>query len=164
MAHFLPSLAVVSLAASLITAGCGPRDPLGFTPVTGRVTFDGQPLDRGEIWFTPDSAAGTAGPMSIGTLGPEGEFMLWGPGGRRGAVPGQHRVFLAMLPEYEVAATRDGGEAAASDGQSSTPTNASSRKVPRRYLAAATSGLTATITRGEPAWCEFDLVSSAALK
>ncbi len=36
--------------------GCN-KNPLGRLEVSGRVTFDGQPLDKGTIEFQPRSAA-----------------------------------------------------------------------------------------------------------
>lgn len=44
----------------------------------------------------PDTARGTNGPMSIGAIAADGRYVLIGPGGRRGAVVGHHKVFLAV--------------------------------------------------------------------
>jgi hypothetical protein len=159
--------AIVVVAAILPLASCGRSDSLGFTPVTGRVTFDGQPLERGEIRFSPDSAAGTNGPQSMSPLGPGGEFVLRGPGGRMGAVPGQHRVYLAMPLEDGPPTPPSGAEAigvAAGGADAAPQAGLGMRKVPRRYLAAETAGLAATITPGEAARFDFEIVSTPPTK
>lgn len=153
-------MALAFTVALVSAVSCRPVDRLGFTPVEGRVTLDGKPLERGEIRFAPDSAAGTTGPQSVSPLGAGGAFTLRGPGGRLGAVPGQHRVYLAMpiengapTPPIEI----DGKPVAHDD----TPQPGSGApKVPGRYLMPETSGLTATITPGESGRLEFDLVSA----
>lgn len=157
-------IAFVAFITILGSVSCQPADRLGFTPVEGRVTFDGQPLERGEIRFAPDSAAGTIGPQSVSPLSSGGTFVLRGPGGRLGAVPGQHRVYLAMpvengppTPPIEI----DGKLVDREEAVQPTP---GGRRVPGRYLAPETSGLTATITRGEPGRFEFDLVSTPQRK
>ena len=159
-------VAGMAMLAVGIAVGCSRADPLGFTPVTGRVTFDGQPLERGEIRFSPDSAAGTNGPQSMSPLGPGGEFVLRGPGGRMGAVPGQHRVYLAM-PEDGPPTPPSGAEAtgvAAGGADAAPQAGLGMRKVPRRYLAAETAGLAATITPGEAARFDFEIVSTPPAK
>ena len=159
-------VAGMAMLAVGMAVGCSRADPLGFTPVTGRVTFDGQPLERGEIRFSPDSAAGTNGPQSMSPLGPGGEFVLRGPGGRMGAVPGQHRVYLAM-PEDGPPTPPSGAEAtgvAAGGADAAPQASLGMKKVPRRYLAAETAGLAATITRGEAARFDFEIVSTPPTK
>jgi len=85
----------VALACGACAVGCQRVDPLGFTPVTGRVTLDGKPLTGGEVQFTPDPKS-NKGPQSISPLSPDGSFELRGPGGRLGAVPGEHRVSVTL--------------------------------------------------------------------
>jgi hypothetical protein len=162
--------AIIVVAALVSLASCRPVDKLGFTPVVGLVTLDGKPLERGEIRFVPDAGQGNSGPQSIGTLGPGGAFTLFGPGGRVGAVPGPHRVYLSMPvqegppePPIEV----DGKVVARDEAEHTQPLSApgSSRStVPGKYRAPETSGLTASVARGEPARLEFELVSSPARK
>ena len=152
------------LAVGLVV-GCSRPDPLGFTPVSGRVMLDGKPLERGEIRFSPDAAAGVMGPQSISPLGPGGAFVLRGPGGRLGAVPWQHRVYLS-IPDQDGPPTPPLEEAdgkLVARGEPPSPWPAGPR-VPSRYLAPATSGLMATITRGVAAKCDFDLVSASTKK
>jgi len=86
------------LAIATVAAGCGRRDPITFAPVVGSVTVVGRPLGpaEAEIIFVPDASRGTTGPMSIGAIAADGTYALVGPGGRRGAVVGNHIVHLAV--------------------------------------------------------------------
>jgi hypothetical protein len=160
------AMRMTTLAAGLVlgacAVGCQRADPLGFTPVTGRVTLDGKPLTGGEVRFTPDPKS-NKGPQSMSPLGPDGSFQLRGPSGRLGAVPGDHRVSVILPHLMEAPAPpseADGAtvprddEAAASKGP----------PLPARYAAPETSGLTATITPGESARIDFKLSSARRSK
>lgn len=66
---FSPDCRLAGLATLLFVAlvGCGPSGPLMY-PVSGTVTFDGEPLPDGYISFVPEnpSLAPQAGPISAG--------------------------------------------------------------------------------------------------
>jgi hypothetical protein len=62
----------------LAVSGCGPGD--GKVSVTGKVTFDGNPMSDGYVIFTPEGG----GPPAAGPI-LNGEFAL-------SAIPGNHRV------------------------------------------------------------------------
>jgi hypothetical protein len=84
-------------AAGLLTLflfGCGGDGPL--SPVHGKVFFQGKPLPRGTIVFTPDPARGGAGPQASGDIQPDGTFILH-TASVEGAVPGWHRVTILAL-------------------------------------------------------------------
>jgi len=152
------------------TLGCGKGDGVAFAPVEGRVTLDGQPLEAGEIRFQPDASQGNKGPLSAAMLGAGGSFKLRGPGTRVGAVAGPHRVYFISpfkndVPEPPLLI--DGKyisreEAAGGEPAASLPPN--SWKVPRKFLQAETSGLTATVTKGTANVIEFNLESSVPKK
>ena len=166
LSRWLGGCAVVAAA----TLGCGKGDGVAFAPVEGRVTLDGQPLEAGEIRFQPDASQGNKGPLSAAMLGAGGSFKLRGPGTRVGAVAGTHRVYFvspfkndAPEPLHFI----DGKyvsreEAAGGEPVPSLPPN--SWKVPRKFLAAETSGLTATVTKGKANVIEFNLESSVPQK
>jgi len=59
--------AAVLAAAVLGAAGCGSDGPPRFT-VSGRVTYDGQPVPGGRILFAPDTDRGNAGPGSVAEI------------------------------------------------------------------------------------------------
>jgi hypothetical protein len=53
------------IATALIgVAGCGRSTGLERYPISGRVTFHGQPVPGGYIYFRPDTAKGGSGPAS----------------------------------------------------------------------------------------------------
>jgi hypothetical protein len=59
-------LLAVVIATVFIGGGCGPRNtgPRRFH-VSGTVTFDGDPVPTGTIYFEADAARGNTGPVSI---------------------------------------------------------------------------------------------------
>jgi hypothetical protein len=158
------------LVVAAATLGCGKGDGVAFAPVEGRVTLDGQPLEAGEIRFQPDASQGNTGPLSAAMLGAGGSFKLRGPGIRVGAVPGSHRVYFVSpfkdkAPEPPLLI--DGkyvSRAEAAGGEPVPPLSPNSWKVPRKFLAAETSGLTATVTNGTVNVIEFNLESSVPRK
>ena len=149
--------------------GCGKRDGVAFAPVEGRVTIDGQPLEAGEIRFQPDASQGNKGPLSAAVLGTGGAFKLRGPGTRVGAVAGPHQVYLVSpfkndSPEPPLLIDGKYVQADPAAGAAVPPLSASNWKVPRKFLAAETSELTATVTKGTANVIEFNLESSAPKK
>lgn len=157
-------------AVAAATLGCGKGDGVAFAPVEGRVTLDGKPLEAGEIRFQPDASQGNKGPLSAAVLGTGGSFKLRGPGTRVGAVPGPHRVYLVSpfkndAPEAPLFI--DGkyvSREEAAGGEPVPPLSPDGWKVPRKCLAAETSGLTATVTEGTANVIEFNLESSSPRK
>jgi hypothetical protein len=51
----------------LLLAGCGPTGPVRFE-VSGEVTFRGQPVPAGMIYFTPDAPKGNQGPQAYAPI------------------------------------------------------------------------------------------------
>jgi hypothetical protein len=72
----------------VLLAGCDDRPTR--VPVSGIVTIDGQPLDRGNIKFVPQN-----GRPSAGKIGEDGRFTLTCYDGNDGALLGTHRVQVA---------------------------------------------------------------------
>ena len=73
---------VLALACGL-AAGCGGDNT---HRVSGKVTFNGQPVPAGKIYFTPDAAKGNTGPTGYADI-KDGAFDTAAAGGR-GAVGG----------------------------------------------------------------------------
>jgi len=153
--------ACTALALAMLAAGCRPPDPLGFTPVEGRVTLDGKPVEFGEIRFMPDAGKGNSGPMSASALSKDGQFRLRGPGVRVGAIPGPHLAYL-VSPDPTVAAGAMiliDGKLIEADRESREPEPMG--VIPSRFLAPETSGMTAEVMPGTVNVFRFDLVSPA---
>ena len=73
-----------------LLAGCGGKTndgPARFQ-VSGEVTYDGQPVPKGDIFFEPDGSKGNSGPQSRATI-QDGQFETE-PG--KGMIGGPHKV------------------------------------------------------------------------
>lgn len=94
---------VVLLAAMLIIGGCGGSD--GRQAIEGVVTFDGKPLENGQITFVPQS--GTGGPTA-GAQIVDGKFAISAAGG---PFAGKFRVEItASRPSSQKVADRFTGK------------------------------------------------------
>lgn len=85
-------LVLLTIGAIALT-GCG--DPsTKIVPVSGTVTFEGQPLADAEVIFAPMERTDemNAGPASIGRTDENGRYSLSLQSGKRGAQVGSHRV------------------------------------------------------------------------
>ena len=122
-------IAVISAVASAIFAGCkrGPE----LVPVSGKVTYKGQPLKHGNILFQP-----SAGPPAKGEIGPDGSFTLSTLKNNDGAVIGKHRV--------QVICTAPPAKPANPDEE--TPSAKS--LIPEKYSNYATSEITVEVVKG----------------
>lgn len=76
------------LSVFLSLASCRSSD-LPLEPVTGKITHQGQPLERGTVVFTPQP--GTPGPPAVGNIEPDGSYRM-STAGRDGAAVGKHTV------------------------------------------------------------------------
>ena len=125
--HF-PLLACLVLAVQF---GCGASDLPLRAPVTGIVTFKGEPLADAIVTFVPDKSKGTEGPMAVGATDAEGRYVLSTDrreGATDGATVGFHRV--------RITANR-----APTGPSDSLP----SSRIPMRYNNPAKSGLVAEV-------------------
>lgn len=128
-------LAFLPLLAALVAVGCGEtHDPT--YPVTGKVTFNGEPLTTGTVTFTPET-----GPSATGEIRPDGTYSLITPPEREGALPGSYQVSISAV---EVDA----------EGLA-TPL------IPSKYSTGQTSGLTATVQADQENKADFDLTGPA---
>ena len=91
-----PLSSILAVCVCLLVAGCGPDGALA--PVQGKVFYQGKPLPRGTIVFTPDANRGCTGPLASAEIQPDGSFALH-TDKAEGAIPGWHRVtVLAVEP------------------------------------------------------------------
>ena len=138
----------VALAVCLCLAGCGrPRDFQPTVPVSGVVTYRGQPVPQGRIQFAPDMT-GPGVRAAFGNLDSRGRYTLSTYGKGDGAIVGTHRV--AIVARRQAAAPFDREAVAA--GLTSGPPSL----IPEHYGNGATSGLTAEVQPG-PNTINFDL-------
>jgi hypothetical protein len=110
-------------------------------PVSGKVTYKGNPVTSGQVLFQPmkaagaDKAAGVVRP-AVGTIGPDGRYMMKSFGEREGVLPGEYEVAVVSYAdeptpeEYAEGAVRK-------------------LAVPERYTNGATSGLKRQVAAGD---------------
>lgn len=70
----LPLMIAMSVAVMAVVAvTCGCQRSNGLTPVSGRVTFKGNPVPMGNVYIEPDSSQGNKGPQCRSSI-IKGEF------------------------------------------------------------------------------------------
>jgi hypothetical protein len=134
-------LRVAILAAAVLAAGCG-RAPLEYVPIKGNVTYNGEPVPFGEVYFTPINNVGRAAVAPIN----QGQYTVMTLETAPGLVPGEYTVHIRTeLPfGYPASAPKP-------------KLNAKGRyPVPPRYWRADTSGWKITVDKNDRAKT-FDL-------
>ena len=132
---------ILGLSFSWAILGCGSSEtPLA--PVTGVVTYQGEPLPRGTIVFTPDTSRGTRGPIALGKIEADGKYTLYTKNDP-GAVSGWHVITIVAVEE---------------------PMNASLNNaarprmlLPQKYQSPSSSGLVREVKTNEPNIIDFEL-------
>ena len=119
-------------------AGCGGPDGPQFGSVQGKVMIGDEPVVGASVTLIPDDTAGTTGPQSSGVTNDQGEFIVYGPSGRDGAVVGKHKVTINC--PFDVTGGSSGG-----GDPSAEPTGGDGCNVPPKYFDQETSGLTLTV-------------------
>ena len=131
------------LGLFVLICGCGsgPKPQEGLKPVTGKVTYKGQPLTKGTITFVATDRKGTG---AMGILNEQGQFTLKSDVNSPGAKPGKYKVRLESWQ------TEPGmGDGKVTPGKSA---------IPERYMTVGTSMLEATVKdQSEPQTIDFDL-------
>jgi hypothetical protein len=83
----LSNLTLVSIGFLIVAAsGCGPDNPLGRKALSGTVTLDGSPLEKGTIEFQP-----LDGGVQSGDLISAGKYFI---PAHQGATPGKYRIVI----------------------------------------------------------------------
>jgi hypothetical protein len=130
-----------ALALGFALSGCSePRDDFPREPVSGRVTFDGEPIARGAILFK--ASGGTSTAMDAGGLIRDGEYRL---AKAEGPVPGSYRVLI----------TEEGERPQDVGGQFSLRPKGKPSRIPAAYNTNTT--LVAEVKKGQPNTFNFDL-------
>ncbi len=101
---------MVVLAGLILVVGCGKKLP-PMSPVSGKVTLDGQALTAGQVALIPDvgiptqesakDQPPTAG-LSAGQIGSDGTYKIF-TAGKEGAPAGKYRVTVtpSMMPSAD---------------------------------------------------------------
>ncbi|WP_435008364.1 hypothetical protein P12x_005592 [Tundrisphaera lichenicola] len=136
----MPALALVATLA-LSGAGCGAKSEFPDTlPVSGKVTYKGQPVTKGTVTFQPDQ-----GQPATGAIQADGTYQLSTFAEKDGALPGHHKVMI-------IATDGDPNMMPGSSPGYKPPKDL----VPKKYNSLTTSGLEAEVTADKPVQ-DFDL-------
>jgi hypothetical protein len=139
------TLILTTVAACV--AGCGgdtSKPKLG--RVSGKVTYNGQPVTKGIVSFVPRGGAGAqTGQSATGELGSDGSYTLTTFDNGDGAVLGEHTV-LVIAREEDAAIKGHGMPIPDSKGQINI--KAAKSLVPEKYATAGNSPLRYTVNEG----------------
>lgn len=129
----------VCLVAVLVVLGCGGP---GAVPVTGTVTYQGQPVADVNVTFL-----GADGLLATGSTDAQGNFGRLRPQGPgEGALPGEYRV--TITPKSNVSA--DSSDTISYEMVSAPP-------FPNKYMTLETTDLTASVAAGSDNHFTFEL-------
>ncbi len=90
------------IAAVCALYGCGPGNGLTMGRVSGLVTYNGQPVEFGEVLFLPDSSKGNNGVPSSGSIGKDGTYVMSTQESGDGVIAGYHKVGIRALDATKV--------------------------------------------------------------
>jgi hypothetical protein len=93
---------LVLIAAVCALYGCGPGNGLTMGRVSGLVTYNGQPVEFGEVLFVPDSSKGNNGVPSMGSIGKDGRYTMSTQDADDGVIAGFHKVGIRALDANKV--------------------------------------------------------------
>lgn len=150
---------MVWLALVSLLLGCSEKGPdIGAVTATGTVTHNGTPVEGAQVAFLPDGS----GRAAAGTTDRSGRFTLNTAGAADGALPGSYKVIVTKTAAVAPVATdasmsQEERDAAARAAMERGETKAPQDLLPTKYKSPATSGLTATITKGEKNDFTFEL-------
>ena len=136
-----PPRAILAITGLFFFAGCE-GGTASLAPVSGRVSYENQPLSRGTIVFVPDADRGNNGPLAQGTINAGGSYAVQTEG-KPGAAPGWYRVTVIAVET----------PAGYSTGRSSAPRSL----VPERYRDPQLSDLTCEVKAGQENGINFNL-------
>lgn len=119
---------LVATAFCVVAAGCGSKNPPTAT-VSGKVLYQGQPLQSGSVLFVPD-----AGAAARGMIQSDGTFRLSTYKPDDGAIIGKHRAEVRCAAQASPAAAP--GEGVVEEFR------VGKSLIPRKYTNYVTSGLT----------------------
>jgi hypothetical protein len=138
----------------VIILGCGDQSGLATRyPVSGKVTFNGQPVEKGTISFVPTQADGRAASGEI----TNGSYSLTTATPNDGALPGSYKVTVVSkeMDTSKLKEVAKGGQFHHDADFAKAAKNAKSF-VPSRYSLADTSDLTTTVA-AKSNTLDFDL-------
>jgi hypothetical protein len=173
MKHYviLRRLVLIS-AATFVVLGCSPGNGLNLAKVRGKVTYKGEPVKNGTVFFMPDESKGTVGPPAVGSITSDGSYIMSSSSSGDGVIVGSHKIGITGVEEKPVEGAADAptpesdpqaymkakakGAAAARSGRASkevdTFTDRGGKKwryvIPKKLTNPQESGIFAKVDRG----------------
>ncbi|TWT39275.1 carboxypeptidase-like regulatory domain-containing protein [Blastopirellula retiformator] len=158
----------IFLAATMI--GCGGSDLPKTSPVTGNVTYQGQPVEGANVIFSRGSYNIANGEVALGKTDAEGNFKLTTHiGGEQdvsGAVPGEYKVTISkFVPPKGISVSAyqakvDAANKISAEGGTLRPGQEPPSLVemlPKQYSVAASTKLSAKVLEDQANDFPFDL-------
>ena len=141
---------VLLTAAVLSTLGCSSKtdDRPERVPVRGAVTYKGKPVEGASVVFSPVTPGN---PGAGGTTDANGEFVLQTFEDGDGAVPGQYQVGIAKtdIDFSQLEEVVEDPENPDANYNPFGPPPKQIERLPKKYIVAANSGLTAEVKAGD---------------
>jgi hypothetical protein len=142
-----------TLAGMVAPFGCGYDDGIGKRfPVSGRVTYNGQPLKTGSVNFYPEDP-NTARP-AVGEIQEDGSYRLTTQTPGDGAMGGKYKVAISA---YEVDTSKTAPPTGGVPDQAAVAQAPRKSLIPIKYSGTDESGLTATVGPKSTNTFNFDL-------
>jgi hypothetical protein len=141
------SLAVLAASGVLVIASCGGDDDFGLGrrfPVSGSVTYNGKPLEKGQINFLPDDSKG------VGATGliENGSYVMSTVSDKDGARAGKYKVTVVVKEDFEAQAKAAFEKAKAKLPKNAQNTGDSAARVPKEFMVKAAREAKALIPAG----------------
>ncbi len=146
---------VLSAVAAIAMIGCSREASIpGTVPVTGIVKYKGAPLEGATVVFSP--ADQTSGRAASGKTDAGGKFTLSTLKPGDGALPGEYSVAVTKMETEGKPLTDEEARQYYNKYQKPPPAPKSKSAIPEKYSVAATSGLKATVKKGDKNEFSFD--------
>jgi hypothetical protein len=131
--------------ALVVLIGCG--DSTGLEkryPVSGKVTYKGQPVPKGNVFFVPVDA--TKGRSAGGEIAEDGSYTLTTAEEGDGALPGEYKVAVISQDIDMTEVLKEAGGGAGRQSETfRKATKQAKYLVPKKYSDPETSGLKKTV-------------------
>jgi hypothetical protein len=98
----LGHLTFLATLTSVFIFGCGPGNGLNLARVRGKVTYKGEPVKNGTVFFMPDEQKGTIGPPAVGSITSDGSYIMSTESAGDGVIVGSHKIGITGLEEKPV--------------------------------------------------------------
>jgi hypothetical protein len=142
----------IAMATACIASGCGSGDDLPREPISGTVTFEGQPIPSGSIQFVPRQ---TKEGIASGAVIADGRFRV---DREDGPVPGSYQVMIFASDQTQATSPVEPpgpGASATKEEKKQARARRSAELLPLRYN--LKSELIAEVKAGGPNVYTFDL-------